>query len=252
MIHNQKKSSKLKIYIIFLVLFFSLLNFLLTLFIQGFNASYTFLNDYFTSGDSLFIPLLPYINLLGFLPIDNQITQFSLGKLIDIIIIINLVCYAQSGIYHLVTKLSRSDETDVIDDLEKPEYLIMDNIRFGSINPPKITAIQDEFLTDSIINNENPKNSSYIILKQLYFVRLKTRIITTLIKRKLKLKRNKNIEPPYFCYSHPLFLYSFYIVSIVFSSFKIEVLIQSLNKKSDKITECNKLNLIEIKCKRFE
>lgn len=47
-------------------------------------------NDYINSGTSLFLPFLPY---------NNIVFQFSTGHLIDIIIIINIITFIESSGY---------------------------------------------------------------------------------------------------------------------------------------------------------
>jgi len=68
------------------------------------------LNAYFTSGKSIFIPSLPYINILWFLPKEFQAFQFSIGYLIDIIIIFNFFCYIDTIFYHYVKKAFINEE----------------------------------------------------------------------------------------------------------------------------------------------
>ena len=48
------------------------------------------LHDYFTSGKSFFFPAFPYINVFWFLPEEFQIVQFSVGQLIDVLMVVNL------------------------------------------------------------------------------------------------------------------------------------------------------------------
>jgi len=243
---KHKKYIKLKISVIFIVVMFSLLNFLLKVCIQGFNASIIFLDDYIGSGESLFIPWLPYISLLEFLPTEMQIPQFSLGRLIDIVIIINLVFFTQSGVYHLVTKIFRRDQIDVIDNLEDLESLIIDDTQFRSIMSHQTTATQDKIFIDSTNNIENNKDFRSGILKDFYFYRLKKRILIPIFRLIAILSHNKNFNSPCFSTSHPLFLDSFNLFFITFFLFKIKLISQALNRKSCKITECNLLSLIEL------
>ncbi len=53
-------------------------------------------NDYIASGTSLFLPFLPYTNI---------IFQFSTGHLIDIIIIINIISFIERGGYQYYVKV---------------------------------------------------------------------------------------------------------------------------------------------------
>ncbi len=71
------------------------------------------LTEYITSGKSIFIPILPYINILGFLPHESHTIQFSLGHLIDIIIIYNIICYIDTAFYHYVKNAFLNEDTKI-------------------------------------------------------------------------------------------------------------------------------------------
>jgi hypothetical protein len=68
----------------------------------------SFLNDYFSSGRSIFLPFLPYSNLLWFLPKGDQIIKFSTGQLIDIILLINIIAFIERSGYHYYMKVCLS------------------------------------------------------------------------------------------------------------------------------------------------
>ena len=63
---------------------------------------YSLLENYLNSGNSFFIPGVPNINILWFLPKEFQIIQLTVGQCIDIITILNLTCYFESLIYHYI------------------------------------------------------------------------------------------------------------------------------------------------------
>jgi len=63
---------------------------------------FSLLENYHNSGSSFFIPGLPNINILWFLPKEFQIIQLNVGQCIDIITILNLTCYFESLIYHYI------------------------------------------------------------------------------------------------------------------------------------------------------
>ena len=75
------------------------------------------LNHYITSGNSFFIPSLPNINVLGFLPEEYQI-QFSFGHLIDILIIINLYCFIDTSLYHYFKRIYLNGETKIFNEID--------------------------------------------------------------------------------------------------------------------------------------
>ena len=67
-------------------------------------------DDYILTGKSIFIQILPNINILWFLPQDVQITYFSIGHLLDIIIIVNIMFYIETNVYHYVKWSSSNEE----------------------------------------------------------------------------------------------------------------------------------------------
>lgn len=56
---------------------------------------------YINSGSSFFVPIIPNINLL---PEKGQLIGLTLGQLIDIIIMVNLLGFIESSIYHFFKK----------------------------------------------------------------------------------------------------------------------------------------------------
>lgn len=111
---NSKKLKKLKI-ILILILFFSFfpITFIFTL-LRDVPVLSSLINRCCNLSNSIFIPNLPYIDLLFFLPE----FQFSLGQLIDIIIIFNIICYIESSIYHYIKIAYLNGEYDIINYLD--------------------------------------------------------------------------------------------------------------------------------------
>jgi len=66
------------------------------MFLRDISLLNSFFNDYITSGTSLFLPFLPYTNI---------VFQFSTGHLIDIIIIINIITFIERGGYQYYVKI---------------------------------------------------------------------------------------------------------------------------------------------------
>lgn len=101
---DDKKFKKLKVILILIFIFLCIPVTLLYLFLRDISDLSIFFNDYFGSGNSLFIPFLPNVNLLWFLPEPFSMIHFSFGHLIDIIILINVIGYIQTSIYHYFVK----------------------------------------------------------------------------------------------------------------------------------------------------
>ena len=105
-------------------------------------------NDYINSGNSIFFPSLPYINLLWFLPEKHQMFQFSLGHLIDIFIIINLIPCIETGVYHYIKKVCLNEEPLIFVDKDS-HYLGSKEMLFGPTQDPDIIfALKEEFRYD--------------------------------------------------------------------------------------------------------
>jgi hypothetical protein len=103
-VQDDKKFKKLKVILILIFIFLCIPVTLLYLFLRDVSVLSFFFNNYIGSGNSFFIPFLPKINLLWYLPKPFSMISFSLGHLIDIIILINIIGYLQSSIYHYFVK----------------------------------------------------------------------------------------------------------------------------------------------------
>lgn len=102
---NHKKLIKLKVILIlcFIGLIFPVS--LISMVLKDVSVLHSSYNNHIISGNSFFIPFLPNVNLLGFLPEKYQIIQFSLGHLIDIIIIANIFHWIRITVYHYYKKV---------------------------------------------------------------------------------------------------------------------------------------------------
>lgn len=112
-IKHVHKLKILKIVLILVVIFSYLPSIFIFIYLRDVPILSSVLTDYITSGKSIFIPILPYINILGFLPQKSQTIQFSLGHLIDIIIIYNIIIYIDSGLYHYIRQAFLNEETQI-------------------------------------------------------------------------------------------------------------------------------------------
>ena len=103
----------LKIVVILVVIFSYLPSLFIFMCLRDVPVYSSLLTEYITSGKSIFIPILPYINILGFLPHESQTIQFSLGHLIDIIIIYNIICYIDTVFYHYFKNAFLNEDTQI-------------------------------------------------------------------------------------------------------------------------------------------
>lgn len=122
--YNGKNLNKLKLILIFVFISLCLPETFIYMFLRNVPFVSSFLYGFITSGNSIFIPSLPYINILWFLPDRYQIIQFSSGHLIDIIIIINLSFSIQVGFYHYIKIVCLNGETQI--------FIYIDSFSLGS------------------------------------------------------------------------------------------------------------------------
>lgn len=160
--HNDKKL-KLEIILILIFISSSFLIAIICMFLRDIPALSSLLYDYRSSGNSIFIPSLPYINLLWFLPKKYQIFRFSLGHLIDIILICNLFCFIDSSFYHYIKKVYFNGKYQI--------FIYIDSYQFGSKgklyalsqDPEKIFGLKEDSRNQSddkflkIINEKNSR-----------------------------------------------------------------------------------------------
>jgi hypothetical protein len=72
-----------------------------------------------TCGNSIFFPWFSSINLFELLPIKEQLIPFSLGNLLDIILVCNLYSYFDGILYHYFVKRIITEREDLVEyDLE--------------------------------------------------------------------------------------------------------------------------------------
>jgi len=100
----------MKIICLVALFFMSILVTFILIFINDIPVLSSLFNEYITSGNSFFIPILPYINLLGFIPEEHQIFQLSLGHLLDIIIIVNIFSSIERSVYQYYTRICLSEQ----------------------------------------------------------------------------------------------------------------------------------------------
>ncbi|MFW9864614.1 MAG: hypothetical protein ACFFEN_00815 [Candidatus Thorarchaeota archaeon] len=128
---SPKKIKKILLVVMFLM---SIIAILISIFIQEIPGLSSLFNNYIDSGESFFIPIIPYINLLGFIPEEHQIAQLSLGQLIDILIIIGIVSSTERGIYQYYTRICLSEDNLLFNNVGSYFYEPKENLLSSSEN----------------------------------------------------------------------------------------------------------------------
>jgi hypothetical protein len=101
----DKNLIKLKIIALIILILSSFLLIFIFLFLKDIPVLSSLLKEYIESGNSFFIPSIPYHNLLCDVPEKFPNAHFTVGHLIDLIIMLNLVSYIESSIYHYIKKI---------------------------------------------------------------------------------------------------------------------------------------------------
>ncbi|MEX2684130.1 MAG: hypothetical protein Q6373_021350 [Candidatus Sigynarchaeota archaeon] len=73
--------------------------------------------SYIDAGNSVFLPFIPRVNLLFFLPESAQVLPFTIGHLIDFIIIVNLIVVVNPVAYPYYKKISNEYQYNQFYDL---------------------------------------------------------------------------------------------------------------------------------------
>jgi len=110
---NREKFRKLNTILIALLIAPYFLVMFISLFLKDIPVIFSFIDDYINSGNSIFFPFLPYIDIFEFLPVKYQIIRFSVGHLIDIIIFNNLIPYLEAGCYHYIKWVCSNEENQL-------------------------------------------------------------------------------------------------------------------------------------------
>lgn len=90
--------------------------------------------DYIEGGKSLFFPFLPEYNLLMYIPDNAPPMKYTVGQLMDTIMVINLYCYLETSVYHYIKKAYRKEDDLVY--IESP-YLIKESEFITIFNKPE-------------------------------------------------------------------------------------------------------------------
>ena len=112
------------------------------MFLRDFSLLNSFFNEYITSGTSLFLPFLPYANI---------VFHFSTGHLIDIIIIFNIITILERSAYQYYVKVCI--EKNYLEIYSDPYFLETKGTQEeSSLNSNLIIDLKDD---SSITNNES-------------------------------------------------------------------------------------------------
>jgi len=98
---TSKKPKQLKIIPILIFITLSFLATLFYIFLKDIQIVPILLKNYIDSGNSIFFPYIPHINIFGFLPEKDQVC-LNIGQLLDLIIIYNIISYIETNSYHYI------------------------------------------------------------------------------------------------------------------------------------------------------
>ncbi|MHA2280475.1 MAG: hypothetical protein ACXAC5_06460 [Promethearchaeota archaeon] len=118
----------------------------------------TFFKEYLISGKSLFLPFLPYDNILWFLPEEGQFIHFSTGHLLDIILIINIAGIVEISGHHYFIKvcLNRNYiETCILESEGQFCELSQDSDLFFGLTQYSKHNLEEEVLNIKFKQNKN-------------------------------------------------------------------------------------------------
>ncbi len=137
---NNKKLKELRLIPLIIFLSSSFLIIFTYMLLSDIPLISSLLNNYLISGNSIFFPTLPNFNTLWFLPKKFQIIHMSIGQCIDIVIILNLICYIESIIYHYIkwTILNK----------DAPDFICLDSFFIGSKNRNSERCEEFELILD--------------------------------------------------------------------------------------------------------
>ena len=99
---TSKKPKQLKIIPLFIFITLSFIATIFYIFLKDIEIVPILLKEYIDSGNSIFIPYIPYINVFWFLSEKNQVIRLSIGQLLDLIIIYNIISYIETNLYHYI------------------------------------------------------------------------------------------------------------------------------------------------------
>ncbi len=102
---NHKKLNKLKLILVISSISFSFIFIILIILLKDIPLLPALIKEYIESGKSFFIPSIPNNNLLVISAKKFPNANFTVGHLVDLIIMMNIVVYIESSIYHYIKKV---------------------------------------------------------------------------------------------------------------------------------------------------
>lgn len=157
------------------------------------------LNNYIISGKSLFIPFLPSYNVFWFLPEEVQFIHFSIGHLVDMLIIISIISLIEIGGYQYYKKICLNEDLNDYDQLDSKQevYIIsQDQSIFFGLNEGSSFSCDNKLLSKKYKTNQNFNQgliNSFKYLRKnrnrLDFIRSGLLVNTILKKKKFQILR---------------------------------------------------------------
>ncbi|MFX1442898.1 MAG: hypothetical protein ACFFHV_05740 [Promethearchaeota archaeon] len=138
------KLNKLKIILILIFITSFFLVSLIYVFLSDIPVLISLLDKYFSSGKSFFIPFIPPINVLNFLPEKYRIIRLTIGQLIDIYIISNLIAYIDSSFYHYLKNIRLNSESLTLTLIDNDSSKDDNDFRILPQNPGIIIGSEDQ------------------------------------------------------------------------------------------------------------
>ncbi|MGB5910861.1 MAG: hypothetical protein WBH31_06685 [Promethearchaeia archaeon] len=144
--HYCKKKRNLKTLSVLVFIFSCLPIAFIFILLRYIPIGISLIEAYVNSGSSFFIPFIPNINLLSFLPEKGQIIGLTLGQLIDIIIVVNLICYVESSIYHFFKKKYLNEELQEISCLDLNFITTEEKLYFSSQEQEGLFGLENDLV----------------------------------------------------------------------------------------------------------
>ncbi|TXT60973.1 MAG: membrane protein of unknown function [Promethearchaeota archaeon] len=102
---NHKGLNRVKLILVISSISFSFLFILLLMVLKDIPVLSSLIKQYIESGESFFIPSIPSQNLIVCISERFPKANFTLGHLIDLIIIANIILYTEASIYHYIKRV---------------------------------------------------------------------------------------------------------------------------------------------------